>query len=57
MFDLILDGSRDPMKQTRACETKLKQSQNGVKPNPKPTPRSKRNKTKEKHKRGKHLQR
>jgi len=57
MFDLILDGSKNPMKQTRACEMKIKQPQNGVKLNPKPTPKSKRNRIREKHKKKKHMQR
>jgi hypothetical protein len=52
-----MDDSRDPMKQMRACETKLKQPQNGIKLSLKPTPRNKRNRTKEKHKRGRHLER
>ncbi len=57
MFDLVLDGSRDFMKQKRAREMRLKQPQNGAKLGPKLTPRSKRIKTKEKHKKGRHLQR
>jgi hypothetical protein len=57
MPDLVLDGLKDPMKETKTWETKLKQPQNGVKLSPKPiTPRSKRHKTKEKHRRGRHLQ-
>jgi hypothetical protein len=47
--NLILDGLRDLMKQTKACETRFKQPQNGVRLNPKPTPRSKRNRTRENH--------
>jgi hypothetical protein len=45
------------MKQTKACKTRFKQPQNGIKLSPKPTPRSKRNKTKEKHRRERRLQR
>jgi len=36
------------MKQTRACNTRFKQLENGAKLSLKPTPRNKRNKTKEK---------
>jgi hypothetical protein len=56
MPNLVLDGLKDPMKQMKACETKLKQPQNGTKLNMKPTPRNKRKKTKEKHRKGGHLQ-
>jgi hypothetical protein len=55
LADLVLDGLKDLMKQTKKCETKFKHPQNGARPNLKPTPRNKRNKTKEKHMRGKHL--
>jgi len=54
--DLILDGLRDPTEQTKACETRFKQPQNGAKLNPKPTPRNKKNKIKENHKKRRHLQ-
>jgi hypothetical protein len=46
MFDLILDGLRDPMKQTKACEMGFKQPQNEVRPNPKPTSINKGDRTK-----------
>jgi hypothetical protein len=55
--NLILDGSKVPMKQTWAHEMKLKQPQNGAKLNPKPTPRNKRNRIKENHRKGRHPQR
>ncbi len=48
LFGLILGGSRDPMKQTKAHETKFKQPQNGIRLSLKLTPRNKRNKTSEK---------
>jgi hypothetical protein len=35
LFDLILDGSRDLMKQLKARETNFKQPQNEVKMSPK----------------------
>jgi hypothetical protein len=54
--DLVLDGLRDFVKQTRASETRFKQFQNGVRLSPKPTPRSKRNKTRENHRKERHLQ-
>jgi hypothetical protein len=38
IFYLILDGSKDPMKQMKAHETRLKQPQNGAKLSPKPIP-------------------
>ncbi len=57
LFDLILDGLRDLMKQTWAHETKLEQPQNGARLSPTATLRNKRNKTKENHKKGGHLQR
>jgi hypothetical protein len=56
MLNLVLNGSKDPMKQTKAHKTKLKQPQNGIRLSLKPTPISKRNKTKEKHKKKGHLQ-
>jgi hypothetical protein len=57
LLNFVLDGLRDPMKQMKTCEMKLKKPQNGVKLSPKSTPRNKRNRFKEKHKRGGHLQR
>jgi hypothetical protein len=56
LLNLVLDGLKDPMKQTKAHETRLKQPQNGTTLGPKPTPRNKRNRTKKKHMKGKHLQ-
>jgi hypothetical protein len=50
-----MDGSKDPMKQKKAHEMRLKQPQNGARLNLKPTPRSKKNRTKEKHKKGRLL--
>jgi hypothetical protein len=41
LFVLILDGSRDPIKQMKAHKMRLKQPQNGVRLNLKPTPRTK----------------
>jgi hypothetical protein len=55
--NLVLDGSKHPLEQTRAHETKFKQTQNGVRLSSKLTLRNKRNKTREKHERGGHLQR
>jgi hypothetical protein len=46
IFDLILDGSRVPMKQLGACETSLKQTQNEAKLSLKPTPKGKKDRTK-----------
>jgi hypothetical protein len=43
------------MKQMWACETRLKQPQNGIRINLKPTPINKRNRTKEEHWKGGHL--
>jgi hypothetical protein len=57
LFDFILDGSRDPMKQMKARKTRLKQPQNGARLNPKLAPKNKRNRIEDKHKRGGHLQR
>jgi hypothetical protein len=57
LFDLILDGSRDLVEQTRAHEVEFKQPQNGARLSSKPTLRSKKNRTKDKHKKGRHLQR
>jgi hypothetical protein len=54
LVNLILDGSKVCMKQTKACKMKLKQPQNGTRLNMKLT--SKKKKTKEKHKKKKHLQ-
>jgi hypothetical protein len=34
MFNLVLDGLKDPMKETKAWEIKFKQPQNGVKLTP-----------------------
>jgi hypothetical protein len=51
-----MDGSKDLMKQMKACETRFKQPQKRTRLNPKPTPKNKRNKTKKKHKSGRHLQ-
>jgi hypothetical protein len=45
------------MKQKKACETRFKQPQSGVKLGPKLTPTSKRIRTREKHKKGGYLQR
>jgi hypothetical protein len=45
LLKLILDGSKDPMKQTRACKMSLKQPQNEARLNPKPTPKNKKDKT------------
>jgi hypothetical protein len=47
--DLVLDGLKDPTKQTKACELRFKQPQNGARLNPKPAPRNKRNKIKKNH--------
>ncbi len=55
--DLVLDGSRDSMKQIKAHETSFKQPQNEATLSPKPTLRSKRDRTKVQHMKGKHLQR
>jgi hypothetical protein len=55
--DLIVGGSKDPMKQTKAHEMKLKQPQNAVRLSLKLTLGSKRNITNEKHRREGHLQR
>jgi hypothetical protein len=44
--NLILDGSKDLMEQTKAHKTRLKQPQNGVRLSLKPTLRNKKNKTK-----------
>jgi hypothetical protein len=55
--DLVLNASKDPMKQTKAHEMKLKQPQNGIRWISKPTPRNKRNRTMEKHMKGGHPQR
>jgi hypothetical protein len=50
-----MDGSLVPMKQTKACEIRLKQHLNGITMDLKPTPRIKKNRTKEKHERGGYL--
>jgi hypothetical protein len=52
LFNLVLDGLRDLMKQMRACETRFKQPQNGAKLSSKLTLRNKRNRIREKHKKG-----
>jgi hypothetical protein len=52
LLELVLNGSKDPMKQMKAHETRFKQPQDGTKLGPKPTPISKRNITREKHRRG-----
>jgi hypothetical protein len=52
LFDLVLDGPKDFMKEMRACETSLKQPENKARLCPKPTPRGKKNKAREKHKKG-----
>jgi hypothetical protein len=52
-----MDGPRDFMKQTKACEMNFKQPQNEIRLNLKPTPRNKRNKAWEKHRRRGHLPR
>jgi hypothetical protein len=57
LLDFVLDGSKDPMKQMKACETRLKQPQNGAKLSSKPTQKNKKNEIREKHKRGRYLQR
>jgi hypothetical protein len=57
MLNLLLNGSKDPLKLMRAREMKLKQPQNGIRLNPKPTLKSKKNRNKEKHMRRRHLQR
>jgi hypothetical protein len=57
LLDFILDGSKDPIKQTKACKMRFKQPQNGVRLSSKPTPKSKKNRTRDKHRRGGHLQR
>ncbi len=44
LLDLVLDGSRDLVEQTRAHEVGFKQPQNGTILSSKPTPRSKKNK-------------
>jgi hypothetical protein len=54
--DLVLDGLKDPTKQTKACELRFKQPQNGARLNPKPAPRNKRNKIKKNHRKRGHLQ-
>jgi hypothetical protein len=46
MPDLILDGSKDPMKQSKAHKMSFKQPQNEVKLNLEATPRNKRDRTK-----------
>jgi hypothetical protein len=56
MFNLILDGSRDSMKQSKTHKMSLKQPQNKTKLNPKSTPRNKGDKTLVKHKNKGHLQ-
>ncbi len=57
MPDLILDGLKDFMKQTKACKMNFKQPQNEIKLNSKPTPRNKKNKAREKHRRQRHMHR
>jgi hypothetical protein len=44
------------MKQTKACEMRFKQPQNGAKLGSKPTPRSNMNRIREKHMKGGHMQ-
>jgi hypothetical protein len=55
MFNLILNGSKDSMKQSKTHKMSLKQPQNKAKLNPKSTPRSKGDKTRVKHKNKGHL--
>ncbi len=55
-FDLVMNGLRDPMKQTKAHETSFKQPENEIRLSPKLILRSKKDKTKVWHKRGRHLQ-
>jgi hypothetical protein len=55
MHDLILDGSKDPMKQKRYTKRDSNNPKNGIKLSPKRTLRGKRNRTKEKHRKGEHL--
>jgi hypothetical protein len=54
--NLVLDGLKYFVKQTKACKTRLKKPQNGIRLNLKPTPRSKKNRTSENHKKRGHLQ-
>jgi hypothetical protein len=56
LFDFVLHGLTDFVKQTKARETRFKQPQNGARLSPKLVSRSMRNKTKENHKQGEHLQ-
>jgi hypothetical protein len=56
LLNLVLDGSKDLMKQSKALETSFKQTQDEAKLNLKPTPKGKKDRTKVQHKRGKHLQ-
>jgi hypothetical protein len=49
MFNLIMDGSRDSMKQLKTHKISFKQPQNKAKLNSKSTPRSKGDKTRVKH--------
>jgi hypothetical protein len=46
LLDFVLDGSRDPLKQTKAHETGLKQPQNKARLSPKLTPIIKRDRIK-----------
>jgi len=55
--NLILDASKDPMKQTMTHKMTLKQPQNGARLNLEPAPINNKNKTKEKHMKGEHPQR
>jgi hypothetical protein len=57
MFDFILNGLKDRIKQTKAHETSFKQTQiNETRLSPKPTLRSKRDRTTMYHRKGGHLQ-
>jgi hypothetical protein len=55
MFNLILDGLRYSMKQSKTHKMSLKQPQNKTELNPKSTPRSKGDKTIMEHKKKGHL--
>jgi len=55
MFNLILDGLRYSMKQSKTHKMSLKQPQNKTELNPKSTPRSKGDKTIVEHKKKGHL--
>jgi len=55
LFDLIFDGLKDLMKQTKACKMNFKQPQQETRLNSKLTPRNKRNRAQDKHRRKGHL--